>query len=331
MASAPPINSPIHHKGIKTFWHLQAQRRIPTDYEIASTKLLYYRTHGFAVDTPAATWMREHAADLDLRCNDWDGFADPAAMTYNDYVCARRAQESVVAGALRLARENRPDFTRRWQTTLARVLAPMRYPWHGLQMTSAYLAHLAPGSRIAIAALFQTADLLRCVEALMRRSQILRMFEPTFGDNARKSWEDDRFWQPTRAVIERLLTTYRWGECFAALNLVVKPVLDQWLLHHLSDLAKLEDDEATRLLLWSIHEDTLWHRAWTAKLAAQLSANEDNRNALLRWIAHWRAQMEPVESSFAPLFDGNFSQWRSAVQASQHSLMDAAGLGGVRR
>jgi len=318
-------SGPVDHGGAKTYWHLQSQRRIPSDYEIASTRLLYYPTLGFSVDTPGAAWMSAHAADVDLKCGDWEAFTDPAAMTYRDYVEARRDREVVVAEALRLEREAAPLSDRKWCTTRARVLAPMRYPWHGLQMVSAYLAHLAPGSRIAIAGLFQTADLLRCVDALTRRIDALQESDPARRGDARAAWEDDAMWQPARRAIERLLTAYRWSECFAALNLVVKPILDEWLLHHLGDLARRAGDEATRLILWSLHEDTLWHRAWSAELAARLCADADNRRTLTGAVAHWREEMQPVEAAFAPLYDDAPAR-RAQSEKSLREFWSAAGI-----
>lgn len=315
---------PISHGGTKTYWHLAAQRRIPTDYEIGSTRLLYYPTQGFATPTPAAVWMRTHGADVDLRCADWDEFADPDATTYTDYVSTRHEREAVIDGALRLA-DGGKEFDRRWRTTLARVLIPMRYPWHGLQMASAYLGHLAPGSRLAIAILFQTADLLRCVEGLDRRATQLRQMDDDIGRDARACWEDDSVWQPTRVVIERLLVTYRWSECFVALNLVVKPILDAWLLHQLSDAARTAGDEATRLLLWSLHEDTAWHRAWAARFATMLTADANNRRTLRAAVVHWLNEMEPVQTTLASLV-GNASRRRAAVDAAQGALLRAASL-----
>lgn len=44
-------------------------------------------------------------------------------------------------------------------------------------------------------------------------------------------------WQPLREGIEKLLTAYDWGESFVGLNLVLKPLVDQLFMKHLSDLA----------------------------------------------------------------------------------------------
>ncbi|HEU0199336.1 MAG TPA: hypothetical protein VFR86_02775 [Burkholderiaceae bacterium] len=314
----------VNHGGAKTYWHLRAQRRIPTNYDIASTKLLYHPGRGFEVETPAAAWMREHAADTDLTIDDWDQFADPAATTYAEYVRTRCDRVALIAGALRLAQEQ-PHCDRAWHDLRARLLGPMRYAWHGLQMASAYQAHLAPGSRIAIAALFQTADLLHCVEA------VERLWRRDCGtakaaESARASWERDPLWQPSRAVVERLLVAYRWSECFVALNLVVKPAFDAWLLQHVSERARAAGDEATRLLLWSLYQDTHWHRTWSLELATRLAADAGNRRVLLQAARRWREAIAPIAASFAPIFHDELPQRRTAVDAALDALLRAAGL-----
>jgi toluene monooxygenase system protein E len=318
----------VSHGSVKTYWHLRGERRIPTSYEIASTQLLYYPGRGFAVETPAAAWMRAHGAQTDLTIDDWDRFADPAGTTYADYVRSRSDRAALIAGALRLAQEQAQEQVhgdRAPHGARACLLGPMRYAWHGLQMVSAYQAHLAPGSRIAIAALFQTADLLHAVEAVdaLWRSEC---GTPQAAASARAAWEGDALWQPTRAVIERLLIAYRWSECFAALNLVVKPALDAWLLQHLSERARAAGDEATRLLLWSLYQETHWHREWAVGLARRLAAGAANRRVLTQAVRRWRDEIAPLAASFAPIFDTDLPQRRTAVDAALDALQRAAGL-----
>ena len=53
----------------RTFWHLEGKRRVPTDYEIKSSRLLYYPERGLAVKTPVGAWIERYQAGspLDLR------------------------------------------------------------------------------------------------------------------------------------------------------------------------------------------------------------------------------------------------------------------------
>jgi hypothetical protein len=49
-------------------------------------------------------------------------------------------------------------------------------------------------------------------------------------------------WQPLRMAIEKLLICYDWAESFVALNLVLKPLVDEVFMNHLSDLALRKGD-----------------------------------------------------------------------------------------
>ena len=46
----------------RTYWHLQGLGRVPSEYDIASSRLLYYPTLGFAVDTPVSAWYARYQA-----------------------------------------------------------------------------------------------------------------------------------------------------------------------------------------------------------------------------------------------------------------------------
>ena len=61
-------------------------------------------------------------------------------------------------------------LTDEWVRFLDRWYAPLRYPVHGLQMLAAYVAQMAPASRVTNCAAFQSADELRRVQRLAYRT-----------------------------------------------------------------------------------------------------------------------------------------------------------------
>ena len=63
------------------------------------------------------------------------------------------------------------------------------------------------------------------------------LFPKGFADVSKSLLENNLLWQPLRLFVERLLVTYDWGEAFVALNLVLKPMIDNLFLKHTSDLA----------------------------------------------------------------------------------------------
>src|SRR5882724_5488251 len=67
----------------KTYWHLLQQRRMPTEYEIVTSKLLCYTGEGFTgkrfeLDVPLLDWYKRFQQDSPLTCTSWENFRDPS-------------------------------------------------------------------------------------------------------------------------------------------------------------------------------------------------------------------------------------------------------------
>jgi toluene monooxygenase system protein E len=106
------------------------------------------------------------------------------------------------------------DLQAQWVQTLATLVAPFRYPGHALMMIAAYVAQMAPGGRIVVAATFQAGDEARRVERLAYRVRQIQQAFPGFASDSKSLWEQEPCWQPLRQFAERLLVTYDWGRGF---------------------------------------------------------------------------------------------------------------------
>jgi toluene monooxygenase system protein E len=293
----------IAMKPRRTWWNLEKTARKPSDYDIASTDLLYYPKRGFEVKTPMEEWYRKYQAGSPLRCGDWDRFRDPAEMTYSRYVESRRDKEIYVDGLLNAATETGHDqkLGGAYLQLLDRLFCPMRYPFHGLQMVSSYLGSMAPGGRIAICFLLQTADEVRRVHRIAYRMRQLQETRPGMGAESRYCWELEEIWQPLRRTLEKLLVTFDWGEAFTALNLALKPALDELFLLHFARTASLSGDEVMGKLFLSFHEDSRWRMEWTSALVRMLvEESPENARQLDFWCRHWQPLAEEAAMAFVP-------------------------------
>jgi len=274
----------------RTYWHLQALGRKPGDYEIATSRLLYHPQKGFEVDTPVAAWYRRYQTASPLRCTDWEAFADPRAYTYTSYVTRRHEAEMYLDGLLRSLDDGDYDrtLTPEWLGFLEQVLPTLRYPGHALQMAAAYVGQMAPAGRIAIAAAFQAADEIRRIQRLSYRMRQLQETRRGFGEGARQIWEQAAAWQPLRALLERLLVAYDWGESFVALNFAVKPAFDELFMVRFGQLARSRGDDRLQGMFFSLGEDCAWQRQWSGCLL-QVACGGDagSRAAAQGWFEHW--------------------------------------------
>jgi len=272
--------------------------RTPTEYEIVTHAMNHTTTRPLPLemgpDTFGNRFLREHRDGVGLTVDDWNGFRDPDEMTYRKYNRVQDEAETFVDRVLEEYADRRQadlDLTPQWLDGLEALLTPQRFPVHGLQMTAAYLAQIAPSSYIGNAASFQTGDELRRVQRLAYRTKQLQLAHPTrdFGKKDRERWEGDRGWQGARRAIERTFAARDWDEAFVALNLVVKPAFDAVFLAGLAALARRHGDDVDALLLENLAADSQRSGRWSRALARfAVARRPENRAVLLRHFAAWR-------------------------------------------
>ena len=294
----------------KTYWHLLEQKRMPTEYEIVTSKLLCYTGEGFTgkrfeLDVPLKEWYRRYQEESPLRCRSWEDFRDPRETTYTKYTELQRDKEVFVDGILEEIERTGYDITLRpaWLHSLQRVVAPFRYPGHGFQMIASYFGQMAPSGRITIVAALQSADEMRRIQRIAYRIRQLQQIYPGFASDSIILWRTDPLWQSLREVVEKLLIAYDWAESFVGLNLVLKPLVDELFMKYLSDLALGEEDYLLGQIFYSLNEDCQWHRQWSeCLLRLAIEENVGNREIIQGWIHRWYPLAVRAVQPFAQLF-----------------------------
>jgi hypothetical protein len=280
--------------GRKTYSRIEQRRRIPSEYEVVSTNLIYNYPHRFELsgENAIVDWYERHREGSRFSAHDWDAFADPRRTTYRAYNELQDRKEDVIDGLLEQIDETGYDASLAdgWVAFLDRWYAPLRFPAHGLQMLASYLAQMAPGSRITNCASFQAADELRRQQRIAYRT--VQLAEHRAGidiDAHRRLWEEADAFQPLRELIERALVSYDWGEAFVVTNLVIKPCIDRWVNQELAGtIASVNGDFMLPNIHFSLNYDARWHREWSAALARMAFGDTNaNRDVAAAWIAKW--------------------------------------------
>jgi toluene monooxygenase system protein E len=260
----------------------------------------------YELDVPLQDWYKRFQQDSPLLCTSWEKFRDPRETTYTKYTELQRDKEIFVDGILEEIETRGYDgrLSPQWLHVLSRVVAPLRYPGHGLQMVAAYIGQMAPGGRIVITATLQAGDEMRRVQRIAYRVRQLQHIHPGFAADSKERWQTDPLWQPLRLAIEKLLICYDWAESFVALNLVLKPMLDEVFMSYLSDLALREGDHLLGQVFYSLNEDCKWHRDWSQALTRMvIEDNPLNRRTIRAWIEKWHPVAASAVQAFAPLFE----------------------------
>jgi toluene monooxygenase system protein E len=314
----------------KTYWHLLQQRRMPTEYEIVTSKLLSYTGEGFTgkrfeLDVPLLDWYKRFQQDSPLTCSSWENFRDPRETTYTKYTEIQRDKEIFVDGILEEIETSGYDrqISPRWLHVLSRVVAPLRYPGHGLQMVASYIGQMAASGRIVITAALQSADEMRRVQRIAYRVRQLQQLYLGFATDSKARWETDTLWQPLRIAIEKLLVCYDWAESFVGLNLVLKPLVDEVFMNYFSDLALREGDYLLGRVFYSLNEDCRWHREWSQALTRMvIQDNPRNTGTIQGWIDKWHPVAARALQAFAPLFEGKLRDAEMPPLEGVHQKMD---------
>jgi hypothetical protein len=327
---------------LKTWSSLGQLRRIPSEYEIVTHNLNYTnrpnRTAALESNptTPVNMWYLTYRDKSPLQADDWGGFRDPDEITYRKYVTMQDEQETVIEGVLDeySAAAHDQSLSQEWVQCLATLFTPTRFPVHALQMCTAYLAQMAPASYISNCAVFGAGDLLRRVSLVAYRTrQLADAGGSSVGTSERRTWERNEAWQPAREVLEKLLIAYDWGECFAAINLVVRPTLDEILIRQLANLAHDNNDDLTWLLLSNLAVDADRCTRWSTALAQfAIERRGGNRDVLRRWVDRWTPGAHAAASGLSQMFEQLSSGSRAAdtvlnaADLARRRVLSEAGL-----
>ena len=132
----------------KTYWHLLQQKRMPTEYEIVTSKLLCYTGEGFTgrrfeLDVPLLDWYERFQQESPVTCTSWENFRDPRETTYTKYTEIQRDKEIFVDGILEEIEVSGYDgrFSPQWLHVLSRVVAPLRWSTLAFRLLT-HLSHM---------------------------------------------------------------------------------------------------------------------------------------------------------------------------------------------
>ncbi len=298
---------------LRTWSIAGAGRRRLTEYEIVTGKFHYHfgrQPAPFDLDPGSAInqWYLRYREGSPLRADDWEGFKDPAQLSYRRYIALQHDREIYAEGVVDHfeAADHDARLDPAWVAVLGRLYLPARFAFHVLQIASLYVGQLGPSAAITNASFFQGADELRALQWIAYRARSLSLAHGAdLADSAtaRAIWEDDPAWQPARQALETLLLAYDWGEAFTALDLVVKPALDAFFKEAFADLALANGDGLTAQLLRESGVDTARNQAWATALARYaIAARPENFTILTEWVDKWRPAAEGAAGGLAEIF-----------------------------
>ncbi|NMM28284.1 MAG: toluene monooxygenase [Glaciimonas sp.] len=314
-------------KPLKTWSHLAARRRKPSEYEIVSTNLHYNdrdvnAPYELDPDLAMNQWCKKNTFGSPLKHDDWNAFRDPEEVVYRSYNMMQDGQENYVFGLFDQfnSREHDKSLDPRWAGTLVRLYTPVRYLFHTVQMASAYVGQMAPASTITNCNYFQMADSYRWLSHTAYRTKELSLAfsDKGFAAIERNYWETDTAWQGFRELMEKVLVTWDWAEAFVALNLVAKPAIDEAMLRKLGESARHNGDMLLGLLNDAQLIDAARHRRWATALVKMALEKPGNLEVIKGWIAKW----EPLADKAIEAYCGALADVPDATESAKLATRD---------
>lgn len=276
--------------GQKTYSHLAHLDFLPGPYEISTTNLLHHIDQGFSVNVDTKAWHEKYLINGPMSFTPFKNFVDPRKAYYGRYVEQQRDKE-IYTGKIFEEIETTKylnDLHPCAFLVLRDTIPVLRYVFQALQMSAAYLGHLAPSSRVMIPLMFQSVDEVRRIQLMAYLMGLFRRHDNNFGEEAQAEWESDPSWQPLRKILEKLLTTYDFGESLMALNAVIKPQIDFVLIKALSSIIVEHQAHLINNIFSSIKEDFLWHQQWFNALLQDIMEDKDQKKQIEKWMDEWR-------------------------------------------
>jgi toluene monooxygenase system protein E len=321
------MSEPQVLKPLKTWSHLAARRRKPSEYEIVSANLHYNDKRPDSPYELSPTmfmneWYKKNTFGTALKHPDWNAFRDPEEVVYRTYNMMQDGQETYVFGLFDQFNQREHDIALdpRWAGTLARYYTPSRYLFHTVQMASAYVGQVSPASTITNCNYFQMADSFRWLSHTAYRTKELSTAFPDkgFAVDERRYWETDPVWQGFRELMEKAMTVWDWGEAIVVLNLVAKPAIDEAVLRRLGESARHNGDTLLGLLTDAQLIDAARHRRWISALVKMALETPGNLELIQGWIAKW----EPLADKAIDAYCAGLPDVANGAEAAKVAARD---------
>ncbi len=332
----------MRRRKARTWSLLGDVKRKPSAYEAVTAKFHYHFRRDPApweLDPEMALnrWYLDHREGSPFNVDDWEGYRDPAKLTYKDYVTLQHERELYVDGLVDRfeAVDHAASYSDGWTAAFASLVVPLRFPIHVLQMASLYVGQMAPSSFITNAAHFQAADEMRRLQRIAYWTQVVANAKDASiatTEAAREPWESGEAWQPLRETLETMLVAYDWGEAFVALNLGVKPAFDAMTNVALRDLARRNEDEFIALLCEEFDRDAARSRAWTTALVRYaLERDPALADVVNGWLETWAPKGIAAVEAMGPLFEQAPEPvaGEELVEVAREAQREIAGAAGV--
>jgi methane monooxygenase component A beta chain/propane monooxygenase small subunit len=303
-------------KPTRDFTYVASRRRRLSEYEAVTCHtqpdVLTFDRQGWLLRdvTGRPPWVPESTA---LQHPNWFLFRDPASHWQRTYVRMQAEQERAIAraaedaGAHGVFDEIDPVWVRE---ILARHYRAWSYVEYGLFRAFAVAQREALSDTLGNVYCFEAFDRMRHAQGIvLHLLEFEDHIENFVDDGAKAVWLEDPRYQPTRQLVEELVSCNDWGELAVATNLVFDPILTEVAVSQLvRRFGPFHGDPVTAHLVGTTERDRRRNLAWTQELVRMVTAEslpdrQVNAGLVTGWITAWTPRVLAAAGAMAGIYD----------------------------
>lgn len=284
-------------------------------------------------------WMRESTR---LEHPHWFDFRDPASHWYRTYVRMQADQERSIERVTEDAVLS-GTFASVDTTWLHDVLGVHYRVWsyaeYGLFRAFGTAQREALSDTLGNAFCFEAFDRTRHAQDIVLYLMDIEAGVEGFADHgAKDQWLSDEMYQPTRALIERLIAFDDWAELAVVTNLILDPLVTEVAVSQLvRRFGPFHGDFVTPTIVTTTERDRRRNRQWTEELVRMVTADgvpsaDANRRVIQGWLDRWTPDVLAAASALAPSYDlppiqvAEFAPTLAAATGAQAAIVAELGF-----
>jgi phenol hydroxylase P1 protein len=316
---------------MKRYGNQPASRYIEATVDIQQRENFHYRP----------TW-RQGVEIFDknyseLKLTDYYAFLDPRQYYYYTYNATRAKNYEAVEKYFEFCGERGllENVDESWLKVFNRYFVPFRHLEYAGWILLVGVTRFGYGTSLTQCAEFNACDKYGNAQLITRIAFELPEPDGDIFENAKKTWLEDKIWQPLREYVERLLTVQDWGEVLIGQNLALD-VFVQPLIH--IELDKLANENGVSVFsffskyLYDIYKDNMkWTEEFFKVALSDQNYGDANKKFVESKLNQYASAVSKAIDAFADVFNmpkkkGDFKTAKERILNGANEIYARLGL-----
>lgn len=273
----------------------------------------------------------------ELKLTDYYAFLDPRQYYYYTYNATRAKNYEAVDKYFEFCKERGlfEKIDENWLKVLNRYFIPLRHLEYAGWILLVGVVRFGYGTSITQCAEFNACDKYGNAQLITRIAFELSEPDGDIFENAKKTWLEDKIFQPLREYVERLLTVQDWGEVLIGQNLALDVFVNPLVYVELDNLAVENGVSVFSFFSKYFYDIYMDNMRWTEELFKVLlndpNYGENNRKFIESKLSYYADKVSKAVNEFGDIFKmpkkkGDFKKAKDNVLNHAREIYGKIGL-----